>query len=541
MLFSEKVCRDGTTVIDNIVNRNEITKEEGNRLKPKNCHAPRLSGLPKIHKDGVPMRGVVSTVGSPFDKLSRYLIPILRKIQGRSGLYVKNSRELKQKVKNWRIERNEILVSYDVKNLYPSIPIYEALKLVESLLSKCRTLNEVTDLSVRSIMELLKWMFGLAYCEYSGRHYVLGSGPIGLGATGEIAIIYMEEFQLRAMETSPYPLHEWYWYVDDSELKCKDEQSDDILEHLNSIKPGVIVFTKEDQVGDVLPVLDLKQKVDRKTKQVECMVHYKKTHTNINVKGKSNHPPGMKKGIIKGFADRARALCDEQYLEAELKNVEDVFVANGYDRSVVKKYMEKDNRSGREDEQQQYRGIVSITYVRGLSEQFKRLASKHQFRTTFKPGRKVKELKTRSQQPLGEKQKGVVYKIPCKCEKAVYIGETWRQLKTRKKEHENKVRLTNEDIKNGKLTAANERMKKEDGGLARHSVDCLSGVDWEKTRVVTNESGLRQRKVKEGIESLREIHYGTKVLNSFESLTTWRPILNRYFDNENNRARASEF
>ena len=59
------------------------------------------------------------------------------------------------------------------------------------------------------------------------------------------------------------------------------------------------------------------------------------------------------------------------------------------------------------------------------------------------------------------------------------------------------------------------------GGLARHS-------------------GLRQRKVKEGIESLREIHRGMKVLNSFESLTVWRPILDRYFD-ENKHARARAF
>ena len=68
-------------------------------------------------------------------------------------------------------------------------------------------------------------------------------------------MIYMEEFQLREMETSPYPLNEWYWYVDDSELKCKDEQSQVILEHLNSIKPGVIILTKEDQVDHVLPVI----------------------------------------------------------------------------------------------------------------------------------------------------------------------------------------------------------------------------------------------------------------------------------------------
>ena len=52
------------------------------------------------------------------------------------------------------------------------------------------------------------------------------------------------------------------------------------------------------------------------------------------------------------------------------------------------------------------------------------------------------------------KTKGVVYKIQCKCEKAVYVGETWRQLKTRKKEHESKVRLA----------AANGRMGKEDRG-----------------------------------------------------------------------------
>ena len=289
-----------------------------------------------------------------------------------------------------------MLVSYDVKNLYPSIPIDEALRLVEKLLNDCRTLKNITDLSVRSIMELLKWMFSLAYCEFDGKYYVLGSGPIGLGATGEIAMIYMEEFQLRAMETSPYPLNQWYWYVDDSELKCKEGQSEEILEHLNNIN-----ITKEDQEDDVLHVLDLKQRVDRKTKQVECMVHYKRTHTNVNVKERSNHPPSMKKGIIKGFADRARALCDDKHLEDELKNVEDVFVANGYDRKVVKQYMKQNVRGEREMEEQQYRGKVIVPYVRGISEQFKRVALKHSFQTAFKPGKKVKDLlKTRSQQPL---------------------------------------------------------------------------------------------------------------------------------------------
>ena len=148
--LTDKVCRDGAKVIDRIVHRKELTEDQGNRLKPKNCHAPRLTGLPKVHKEGVPMRGIVSMIGSPFEKISKTLIPILRTIQGRSGLFGKNSRELKEKIKSWRVDRNEILVSYDVKNLYPSIPIDKALELVETLLSKNENLGETTTMSVTS-------------------------------------------------------------------------------------------------------------------------------------------------------------------------------------------------------------------------------------------------------------------------------------------------------------------------------------------------------------------------------------------------------
>ena len=120
-------------------------------------------------------------------------------------------------MENWRVERNEILVIYDVKSLYPSIPINKALELVEKLLKESKSLEDTANMSVLSIMELLRWIFDLTYCEYGGKHFVLDSGPISLGTTGEIAIIYMEDFQLRAIDTSSYPVNEWYWYVNESE------------------------------------------------------------------------------------------------------------------------------------------------------------------------------------------------------------------------------------------------------------------------------------------------------------------------------------
>jgi hypothetical protein len=40
--------------------------------------------------------------------------------------------------------------------------------------------------------------------------------------------------------------------------------------------------------------------------------------------------------------------------------------------------------------------------------------------------------------------------------------------------------------------------------LARHSVKCKGEIEWEKAEVIAMEKGLRQRKAREGIESLRE-------------------------------------
>ena len=137
---------------------------------------------------------------------------------------MKNSRQLKEQLKEWTVQRDEILTSYDVEALYPSIPIDKALDLIENLLMSKPNLQEITTFSIGSIMKLLHWIFALTYCEYDGKHYVLDCGPIGLSVVGEVAIIYMEDFQMRA-KTKDFPeLANLLWYVDDSVTKCKKKE-----------------------------------------------------------------------------------------------------------------------------------------------------------------------------------------------------------------------------------------------------------------------------------------------------------------------------
>ena len=70
-------------------------------------------------------------------------------------------------------------------------------------------------------------------------------------------------------------------------------------------------------------------------------------------------------------------------------------------------------------------------------------------------------------------------------------------------------------------------MGKEDGVLARHSVECTGNIDWEGAKIVGRETGLRQRKVREGIESLRNDTMEWD-FSTIKQLKVWKPILNDY-------------
>ena len=333
----------------------------------------------------------------------------------------------------------------------------------------------------------------------------------------------------------PRRIEEWVWYVDDSTSKCIDEEHvDEVLNHINKIEEGTIEFTYEKEENGTLPVLDMEQVINKKDEKLDFKVHYKKTHTNINIKKKSNHPEYVKAAVIKGFAERARRICSEEYLNDELENIKNVFVANGYTRDEVSRYMEVKERRNKNDEEKIYKGCISIPYIKGFSEKYRRIMNKYEYRVTFKSGRKVKQVKENALKPIGMKQRGVVYEIPCLCGKAVYKGETFRKGEERMYEHKQKIRLTKDDKENKRDNEARKRVGTVDGRLAKHNVyECDKDIDWEKAGIICVETKTIQRKIREGVESLRSEYVGQVVLNTYDHLDDWQEILHKYFDKEN--------
>ena len=72
------------------------------------------------------MRIIVSTIGTPTYGISEYLVNIIQPILNKNTSRLRNSTEFVNTAKTWNISPTAIQVSYDVVNLYPSIPLDEA-------------------------------------------------------------------------------------------------------------------------------------------------------------------------------------------------------------------------------------------------------------------------------------------------------------------------------------------------------------------------------------------------------------------------------
>ena len=324
--------------------------------------------------------------------------------------------------------------------------------------------------------------------------------------------------------------------MDDSILKCRRERADQILQYINSIEPDVIKFTKEEEEDGKIAVLDLELNINRRQKKIGFNVFYKKTNTNITIKKRSNHRESIKYGVIKGYADRARAICDEEHIAAEMENIKEVFEDNGYQTEEIVNAMKETQPDDEErPEEEAVRGIIVMPNVPGFTEKFNKIARKHKFRIANKAENKIRDLVSSAKTPLGDKNTNVIYDIPCKCGKYTYVGETDRKWATRKKEHKDKVRLTKNDIGNGNVERATKRMNDRDGGLAKHATICQHEINWEESKIINKEENWTQRKMLEGIETLRQKSKGKVPLNQYNQMDQWCGLLHSLFKNDVNR------
>lgn len=108
-------------------------------LKNRNPHIPLLHCTTKLHKDPPDkMKPISSNIDAPCELIAKWLVREFSKLTPPKSFSVKNGAEFVKRMEDVRVGRNEILVSYDVETLYPSIPVDESIVLLRQWLISCK-------------------------------------------------------------------------------------------------------------------------------------------------------------------------------------------------------------------------------------------------------------------------------------------------------------------------------------------------------------------------------------------------------------------
>ena len=121
------------------------------KLYPTGAGSPKYYGLPKMHKEGIPFRPIVSSIGSISYETAKELSRILKPLVGKTSYHVKNTKEFIQSIKGIKLKTDECLVSYDVEALFTSVPMQPAITITKKKLEEDRELHLRTSMSDKHI------------------------------------------------------------------------------------------------------------------------------------------------------------------------------------------------------------------------------------------------------------------------------------------------------------------------------------------------------------------------------------------------------
>ena len=322
---------------------------------------PHIYDLPKIHKDGIPLRSIVSNRGSECYPLSRFLMDIISPLTGKSSLYVKNSAQFVERIIDVPIHSNQ-MVSLDEASLFTKVPTDETLAVVRDKLATDLLLEERTCIPIDNLIEMFTFCVETTYFGMGSNIYRQEEGlAMGSPLSPVLANIYMEYFEEMALGSTSLKPSMWLRYVDDTFILWPHQEYVQILlDHVNSIRP-FIQFTMEKEQDNKLLFLDVL--VTSTVQRFRSSVYHKPPYTGQYLNFNFHHPYTVKKGIIRCLQHRAKTISShtDTYQE-EIISLRHNIHRNNYSEHITSAPRNLDRRI--EDNTRKLT-TVCLSYVKG--------------------------------------------------------------------------------------------------------------------------------------------------------------------------------
>ena len=123
-----------------------------NRLRSTGAQSARLYGLAKVHKQGTPLRPVLSLPGSSYDNLNKTLAKYFYETEGAN--IETNTQMAREILEKTELDSDESIISLDVKSLYTNVPLKEANEIALRRLYEQVNPPETSRKTMKKLMKL---------------------------------------------------------------------------------------------------------------------------------------------------------------------------------------------------------------------------------------------------------------------------------------------------------------------------------------------------------------------------------------------------
>ena len=133
-----------------------------------------------------------------------------------------------------------------------------------------------------------------------------------------VANLFMEDFEVKAINTAQYPPKMWKRYVDDTCVILDSVRKEEFFNHINSLDPH-IQFTSEDAKPEwSIQFLDTIV-MPQSDGSLKTTVYRKPTYTDMYLYWDSYHHLSAKFSFINTLRHRAKTVCsNSQLLQQEV-------------------------------------------------------------------------------------------------------------------------------------------------------------------------------------------------------------------------------
>ena len=223
-------------------------------------------------------------------------------------------------MKGITLQANESIVSYDVSALFTSVPIDPAINIIRRKLEMDQELHLRASMKVEQIISLLEFCLKTTYFQFQGRFFEqLQGAAMGSPISPLVANLYMEEFEIKAINTAEHPPRIWKRYVDDTFVVINAAKKEVFLEHIHSVDPHIQFKTEDAKADGSIPFLDTVV-MPQPDNSLLTSVYRKSTHTDLYLNWNSHHHLSAKFSVINTLKYRVKTICSNNQL---LKEEED--------------------------------------------------------------------------------------------------------------------------------------------------------------------------------------------------------------------------